>query len=146
MRILPSQNSSSRTEFQQIRWVPDRKQDRTSHNYSEKISSCQICLKNLSSENLQFLYDQKVWNLWLQLYHQRILEKEPNDELRQNFIHDENATPYFHTFKLNLIKSVIYFMFEFYFIFYILNTIYYNFITNDELNNIDLIFVIYNIN
>jgi hypothetical protein len=48
--------------------------------------------------------------------------------------------------ELNLIKSVIYFMFEFYFIFYILNTIYYNFITNDELNNIDLIFVIYNIN
>jgi hypothetical protein len=146
MRILPSQNSSSRTEFQQIRWVPDRKQDRTSHNYSEKISSCQICLKNLSSENLQFLYDQKVWNLWLQLYHQRILEKEPNDELRQNFIHDEMQLHTSTHSELNLIKSVIYFMFEFYFIFYILNTIYYNFITNDELNNIDLIFVIYNIN
>ena len=108
MQIIPSQSSSSRTEIQQIRWVPDRWQDRTSQNYSEKISSCQNCLKNLSSENLQFLYDQKVWNLWLQLYHQRILEKEPNDELRQNFIHDEMQLHTSTHSELNLIKSVIY--------------------------------------
>ena len=87
-----------------------------------------------------------MWNLWLQLYHQRILFKEPNDELRQNFISDEMQLHTSTHSELNLIKSVIYFMFEFYFIFYILNTIFYKFITNDELNNIDLIFVIYNIN
>ena len=54
----------------------------------------------------------KQCELWLQLYHQRILEKEPNDELRQNFILDE---PQLHTStrtELNLIKSVIYFTFE----------------------------------
>ena len=49
-----------------------------------------------------------MWNLWLQLYHHRILDKEPNDKLRQNFISDEMQ---FHTStrsELNLIKSVIY--------------------------------------
>jgi hypothetical protein len=49
-----------------------------------------------------------VWNLWLQLYHHRILDKEPNDKLHQNFISDEKQ---FHTStrsELNLIKSVIY--------------------------------------
>ena len=72
-------------------------------------------------------------NLWLQLYHQRILEKEPNDELRQNFIHDEMQLHTSTRTELNLIKSVIYIIFTFYlyFIFYILNTIYYNFIIND---------------
>ena len=87
-------------------------------------------------------------NLWLQLYNHRILDKEPNDELRQNFITDEMQLHSSTRSELNLIKSVIYIIFTFYlcFIFYILNTIYYNFITNDELNNIDLIFVIYNIN
>ncbi len=42
------------------------------------------------------------------MYHQRILDKEPNDDLRQNFISDEMQ---FHTSthsELNLIKSVIY--------------------------------------
>ncbi len=49
-----------------------------------------------------------MWNLWLQLYHQRILDKEPNDELRQNFIIDE-IQPHISTrSELNLIKSVIY--------------------------------------
>ncbi len=49
-----------------------------------------------------------MWNLWLQLYHHRILDKEPNDKLRQNFISDKMQ---FHTStrsELNLIKSVIY--------------------------------------
>ena len=47
-------------------------------------------------------------NLWLQLYHHRILDNEPSDELRQNFISDERQ---FHTStrsELNLIKSVFY--------------------------------------
>ena len=72
-------------------------------------------------------------NLWLQLYHQRILEKEPNDELRQNFIHDEMQLHTSTRTELNLIKSVIYIIFAFYlyFIFYILNTFYYNFKIND---------------
>jgi len=80
-------------------------------------------LKNLSSENLQFLYDQGVWNLWLQLYNHRILDKEPNDELRQNFITDEMQLHTSTRSELNLIKSVIYIIFTFYlyFIFYILN-------------------------
>ena len=61
----------------------------------------------------------KSVNLWLQLYHQRILEKKPNNELRQNFIHDEMQLHTSAHSELNLIKSVIYFMFEFilYFIF-----------------------------
>jgi len=81
-------------------------------------------LKNLSSENLQFLYDQKVWNLWLQLYHQRILEKEPNDELRQNFIHDEMQLHTSTHSELNLIKSVIYiYIGNLFLLFYILNKI-----------------------
>ena len=69
-------------------------------------------LKNLSSENLQFLYDQGVWNLWLQLYNHRILDKEPNDELRQNFITDEMQLHTSTHSELNLIKSVIYLKFE----------------------------------
>ncbi len=62
-------------------------------------------------------------NLWLQLYHQRILEKEPKDELRQNFIHDEMQLHTSTRTELNLIKSVINIIFTFYlyFIFYILN-------------------------
>ena len=54
------------------------------------------------------------------MYHQRILDKEPNDELRQNFISDDMQ---FHTSthsELNLIKSVIYiyiYKFVLYFIF-----------------------------
>ena len=50
----------------------------------------------------------KQCELWLQLYHQRILEKEPNDELRQNFIHDEMQLHTSTHSELNLIKSVIY--------------------------------------
>jgi hypothetical protein len=49
-----------------------------------------------------------VWNSWLQLYHQRILDKEPNDELRQNFISDEMQLHTSTHSELNLIKSVIY--------------------------------------
>ncbi len=49
-----------------------------------------------------------MWNLWLQLYHQRILYKEPNEELRQNFIDDEMQLHTSTRSELNLIKSVIY--------------------------------------
>jgi hypothetical protein len=49
-----------------------------------------------------------VWNLWLQLYHHRILDKEPYDELRQNFIHDEMQLHTSTRPELNLIKSDIY--------------------------------------
>ncbi len=49
-----------------------------------------------------------MWNLWLQLYHQRILDKEPNDELRQNFIRDEMQLHTSTRSELNLIKSAIY--------------------------------------
>ena len=49
-----------------------------------------------------------MWNLWLQWYHQRILYKEPNDELRQNFINDEMQLHTSTRSELNLIKSVIY--------------------------------------
>ncbi len=49
-----------------------------------------------------------MWNLWLQLYHQRILSKEPNDEFRQNFINDEMQLHTSTRSELNLIKSVIY--------------------------------------
>ncbi len=59
-------------------------------------------------EHLQFLKDQKVWNLWLQLYHQRILDKEPNYELCQNFIRDEMQLHTSTRSELNLIKSAIY--------------------------------------
>ncbi len=59
-------------------------------------------------ENLRFLKDKMVWNLWLQLYHQRILDKEPNDKLRQNFIIDEIQPHTSTRSELNLIKSVIY--------------------------------------
>ena len=60
----------------------------------------------------------KQCELWLQLYHQRILEKEPNDELRQNFIHDKMQLHTSTHSELNLIKSVIYIYF--YNLFYIL--------------------------
>ncbi len=76
-----------------------------------------------------------MWNLWLQLYHHRILDKEPNDKLCQNFISDEKQ---FHTStrsELNLIKSVIYIdignLFLYLCFFFFLNNIYYNFIKND---------------
>ena len=49
-----------------------------------------------------------MWNLWLQLYHHRILDKEPTDELRQNFISDEMQLHTSTRSELNLIKSVIY--------------------------------------
>ncbi len=62
-----------------------------------------------------------MWNLWLQLYHQRILDKEPNDELCQNFIIDEIQPHTSTRSELNLIKSVIYIYIYTCFIFYILN-------------------------
>ena len=49
-----------------------------------------------------------MWNLWLQLYHHRILDKEPTDELCQNFISDEMQLHTSTHSELNLIKSVIY--------------------------------------
>ena len=55
-----------------------------------------------------------MWNLWLQLYNHRILDKEPNDELRQNFIIDEMQPHTSTRSELNLIKSVIYIIFTFY--------------------------------
>ena len=64
-----------------------------------------------------------MWNLWLQLYHQRILDKEPTDELRQNFISDEMQLHTSTHSELNLIKSVIYIYIYTCFIFYILNHI-----------------------
>jgi hypothetical protein len=63
-----------------------------------------------------------VWNLWLQLYHKRILDKEPNDELRQNFIRDEKQLHNSTRSELNLIKSAIYIL-EIYFYILYLNTI-----------------------
>ena len=107
MRIIPSQSSSSRTEIQQIRWVQDRWQDRTSLNYPEKVSSCQNCLKISTRRTFGFWWPKSV-NLWLQLYHHRILDKEPTDELRQNFISDEMQLHTSTRSELNLIKSVIY--------------------------------------
>ena len=66
------------------------------------------------------------------MYHQRILDKEPNDDLRQNFISDEMQ---FHTSthsELNLIKSVIYIYIVNLFLYFIfLSNIYCNFIIND---------------
>ena len=68
-----------------------------------------------------------MWNLWLQLYHQRILDKEQNDELRQNFIHDEMQLHTSTRSELNLIKSVIYIYIGNLFLYFIfLNNIYYN--------------------
>ncbi len=69
-----------------------------------------------------------------------------SDELRQNFIHDEMQLHTSTHSELNLIESVIYFIFEFYFMFCVLSNIYYHFIINDKLNNINLIFVIYEVN
>ncbi len=65
------------------------------------------------------------------MYHQRILDKEPNDELCQNFIHDEKQFHISTRSELNLIKSVIYINIYTCFIFYILNNIYYNCVKND---------------
>ncbi len=60
-----------------------------------------------------------MWNLWLQLYHQPILDKEPNDELCQNFIHDEIQLHTSTRSELNLIKSVIYiFIYNLFYILY----------------------------
>ncbi len=73
-----------------------------------------------------------MWNLWLQLYHQRILFKESNDELRQNFITDEMQLHTSTRSELNLIKSVIYsYIYD---LFYILYFKPY-FITNFEIND-----------
>ena len=79
--------------------------------------------KKSQTENLRFLKYKKVWNLWLQLYHHRILDKEPTDELRQNFISDEMHLHTSTHSELNLIKSVIYIYIYNCFIFYILNHI-----------------------
>jgi hypothetical protein len=83
-------------------------------------------LQNSQTEKLQFLKDQKVWNLWLQLYHQRIINKEPNDELRQNFIRDEMQLHTSTHSELNLIKSAIYI-----YILYFKQYFYYIYILND---------------
>jgi hypothetical protein len=50
--------------------------------------------------------------------HHQILDKEPNDELRQNFISDEMQLHTSTRSELNLIKSVIYI--NIYTLFYIL--------------------------
>ena len=73
-----------------------------------EVAAVKTATKNSQTENLRFLKDQKVWNLWLQLYHHRIRDKEPTDELRQNFISDEMQLHTSTRSELNLIKSVIY--------------------------------------
>ena len=42
------------------------------------------------------------------MYHHRIIDNEPTDELRQNFISDEMQLHTSTHSELNLIKSVIY--------------------------------------
>ena len=42
------------------------------------------------------------------MYHHRIIDNEPTDELRQNFISDETQLHTSTHSELNLIKSVIY--------------------------------------
>ncbi len=76
-----------------------------------------------------------MWNLWLQLYHHRILDKETNDELRQNFISDKMQLHTSTRSDLGLVKSVIYIYSEL--IFYVLYfKQYFNLM-------VDLMFVIY---
>jgi hypothetical protein len=104
MQIIPSQGPTQKLIIYKFAGFQVKK-DGTSHNCSEKVSN--YCLKS-QTENLRFLNDQKVWNLWLQLYHHQILDKEPNDELRQNFISDEMQLHTSTRPELNLIKSVIY--------------------------------------
>ena len=77
-----------------------------------------------------------MWNLWRQLYHHRILDKEPTDELRQNLISDEMQ---FHTSthsELNLIKSVSYIYIYKLFIFYILKPYFITFLK--EMTNLTI--------
>ena len=57
------------------------------------------------------------------MYHHRIIDNEPTDELRQNFISDEMQLHTSTCSELNLIKSVIYIYIYTCFIFYILNHI-----------------------
>ena len=65
-----------------------------------------------------------MWNLWLQLYHHRILDKEPTDELRQNFISEEMQLHTSTLSELNLIKSVIYIYIYNLFLYFIFITIF----------------------
>ena len=121
MQIIPSQSSSSRTEFQQIRWIPDQWQDRTSHNYSEKISNCQNCLKISHRRTFSFCMTKQC-EFMVTIVSSKDPWKDQNYELRQNFITDEMQLHTSTRSELNLIKSVIYIIFTFYlyFIFYIL--------------------------
>ena len=73
-----------------------------------------------------------MWNLWLQLYHHRILYNEPTDELRQNFISDEMQLQTSTHSELNLIKSVIYiYIYNLFYILHFKTIFYYIFKRND---------------
>jgi hypothetical protein len=84
------------------------KTHRTSQNYSEKVSSCQNCLKISHRRTFSFCMTKKCGIYGYNCNHHRILDKEPNDELCQNFIHDKMQLHTSTRSELNLIKSVIY--------------------------------------
>ncbi len=110
MRIIPSQSSTQKTiiwKFAGLRVNGNR----TSHNYSERINSCQNCLKISQRRTFSFWKTKKVWNLWLQLYHQRILDKEQ----MMNFVRILLLTKYnlILPHVQNLIKLSLLFIFIF---------------------------------
>jgi hypothetical protein len=68
--------------------------------------------------------------------HHWILDKEPNNELRQNFIHDKMQLHTSTCPELNLIKSdiynyIYYYIYIFFFFYYTFNHILLQFIIND---------------
>ena len=83
-----------------------------------EVAAVKTATKILKWKTFGFCRPKSV-EFMVTMYHHRIIDNEPTDELRQNFISDEMQ---FHTSthsELNLIKSVIYiYIYDLFYILY----------------------------
>ncbi len=102
MQIIPSQSSTQKFIICKFAGF-QIKRDRT----SERVSSCQNCLKISHRRTFSFCMTKKCGIYGYNCIIKGSLAKN-QWWTSSEFYYWGNAIPYFHTFKLNLIKSVIY--------------------------------------
>ncbi len=88
MRIIPSQSSTQKTiicKFAGLQVKDNVEPPITAPEELAAVKTASKFLKGATSVSER----PKVWIVWLRLYRQRILGKEPNDEFCLNLIRDE---------------------------------------------------------
>ncbi len=131
MRIIPSQSSTQKTIIWQFAGLQVNG-NRTSHNFSGRISSCQNCLKISQRRTFSFF---KIKKCGIYGYN-CIIKGSLTKNQMMNFVRIlfmtkcNSILP--HVQNLILLSLLFIFILAIYFyILYFLNNIYYNFIIND---------------